>query len=122
MTMKVEQLSGADTSLLVDAYRAAAKKHGDEAADEIDAREAAYLIAAIYVELRRRGIEHQAKLLSLLWDIEPNVRLWSATHALEFATPQGEAVLEKLTSAERSVGLSAELTLEEWRAGKLQFP
>lgn len=110
--MNFAEVSASDTDELVTAYRAAAKAHGDEEADVLASHQSAHLLAAIYAELRQRGIEHQSQLLPLLSDINASVRLWSASHALEFDSPRGEAVLERLASAKGAIGLTAEITLE----------
>jgi hypothetical protein len=80
-------------------------------------------IAAIYRELRRRGPEAQNQLLSLLDHADPGVRGWVGAHALEFAPHLGEPALMALVCVQDSlVSFSAEMTLREWRAGRLEFP
>lgn len=109
---------------LVESYRAAADAHAKaiKKGDHVTANESADRIAAIYAELRQRGITHQAKLLGLLSDDSPGVRLWAASHALEFAAPLGQETLEQLRACKNHIGFSAEMTLKVWRAGALQFP
>jgi Domain of unknown function (DUF2019) len=122
--MKLEQIPSADEAQLIGAYRQAAKLHGQatERGDHEAANKSAELVAAVYAELRRRGGAAQAGLLSLLVDSEPAVRLWSASHALEFSPAAGEAALEQLCAAGRFLGFTAKTTLKEWRAGRLRFP
>ena len=124
MFMKRDQLSTADTMRLVEMYRDAAKQHGEatETGDHKTANKSADLISEVYAELRRRGADAQRTLLPLLTDPASGVRLWSASHALEFAPEQGEALLKKFASRETFLGSSAEMTLNEWRAGRLRFP
>ena len=51
-----------------------------------------------------------------------SVRLWAASHVLEFAPKLAEAELERLAMGPRGpLRLNAEMTLQEWRAGHLQF-
>lgn len=111
-------------SQLINSYREAAVRHGDAIArgDHQSANRAANRIAAIYSELRRRGLEAQRQLIPLLDAPEPRVRGWAAAHSLEFAPSEGEAVLIRLVSQSGLLGLSAEMTLKEWRAGRLRFP
>jgi Domain of unknown function (DUF2019) len=109
---------------LVELYRTAAEAHAEaiQRGDHVDANAAADRIAAIYAELKRRGIEHQSKLLALLSDTSAGVRLWSASHALEFAAPLAQETLEQLSRCRNHLGFSARMTLNMWRAGTLQFP
>jgi hypothetical protein len=122
--MKIEKVSNADTVHLVEAYRNAAKLHGEatDTGDHRAANKSAELIAAIYAELRRRGTAAQRELLPLLTDPVAGVQLWSASHALEFSPDDGESVLKQLSSRGPFLGLTAEMTLKEWRAGRLRFP
>lgn len=61
-------------------------------------------------------------LRELLGHAERGVRLWAASHALEFAPEEAQRVLDNLVLLKGSlVGFSAEMTLREWRAGRLQF-
>lgn len=109
---------------LVSAYRDAAAKHGDatEAGDHGRANEAGEQISRLYSEIRRRGLAAQEQLIDLLSDPSPGVRLWSGSHALEFRSEAGEAALLELIGAGGFLGFSAEMTLREWRAGRLRFP
>jgi hypothetical protein len=126
--MRRAEISSRSTSELVEAYASAAAFHG-RATEVSDPREtrsanrAADLIAAIYREFRARGNEACEHLLPLLSHPEPGVRGWAGAHALEFAPKLGEPVLEELARLPRSpVGFSAEITIREWKAGRLRFP
>ena len=80
-------------------------------------------IINIYRELRRRGREDQNSILPLLNDEDLNVRAMAAFHALEFAPEQGEPVLLELSKLGRGLHrLNAEICLEQWRNGTLEFP
>src|SRR3989339_816277 len=112
-----------DIDSLVTRYEDAAIRHGslktvpavNKAADEI---------AAIYRELRSRGLDVQKKLLPLLKHPDPSVRGWVAAHALEFAQKLGVVVLKDLeaNSPPGAIKATAFFTLQEWRAGRLEFP
>lgn len=72
-------------------------------------------------EISSRGASGQEGLRALLEDEENGVRVWAATHCLPFAAHEAEAVLKEVAAhAKGSVGLSAEVTLSEWKAGRLQ--
>lgn len=76
------------------------------------------LLVAMRRELRTRGLEAQQHLLALLNDPDPGTRCWAAVSVLEFAPGEGERVLAELAKLPDSlVGFSAEMTLEQWRAG-----
>lgn len=122
--MNGRQESKADVVQLVNSYREAAKLHGEatESGDHKAANKAAERIAAIYAELRRRGAAAQAELLPLLAEPALGVRLWAASHALEFSPAEGEVTLKQLSAGGALLGMSADMTLKEWRAGRLRFP
>jgi hypothetical protein len=122
--MKKSQVQKAELVELIAAYSEAARTQGaaTETGDYKTGNKASDLLAAIYSELRRRGREAQCVLLPLLSDNDPGVRLWSASHALEFSPSDGERVLEALIPVGRFIGLCAKTTLAEWRQGRLRFP
>ena len=76
------------------------------------------LLVTIRRELRMRGMDAQRQLLGLLDDPDPGTRCWAAVSVLEFAPSEGERVLAEVAKLPESlVGFSAEMTLEQWRAG-----
>lgn len=89
-------------------YRAANKAHD--------------IIVSIYATLRREGYGAQVTLLPLLKHPSAGVRAWAGAHALEFAPEQAEPVLQQLAGEPGAVGLSAEMTLQQWKEGTLRFP
>ncbi len=93
-----------------------------ETGDYKKGNKASDLLTKIYAELRHRGLESQRALLPLLKDSNPGVRLWSASHVLEFSPSDGECVLEDLIPTGKLLGLCAQTTLEEWREGRLKYP
>jgi hypothetical protein len=111
---------------LIERYRMAAVQHGKATAEgDCKAGNKAHdVIAGAYRELRARGTSSQKLLLPLLDDADCSVRIWAASHALEFAPDVGMPVLEALANA-KGIGiqrLNAEMTLREWRKGALKFP
>jgi hypothetical protein len=120
----VEDLQRLSPDQLVVTYRDAAKRHGeatlsdDPSSGNADAR----LIGAVYAELRRRDL--RSALLPLLENGDIGVRKWAAAHALDFAPDQGEPVLSEIARDDPAgiLGFGAEMTLEEWRGGRLRFP
>ncbi len=110
-----------ETAKLISEYETAATKHL-QASDPPTANRNAEVIRRIYSELRRRGLGAQRQLLAILDDPDasPGARFWVASHALEFAPEVGEPILEQL--ARGRDGFGAQMTLREWRAGRLKFP
>ena len=110
---------------LVDLYRRKAEEHA-KATDEGNhraANKAADKLIAIFRELRSRGPEAQAALLPLLEDDAAGIRLWAASHALEFAPTKGEIILEEISSGPPGfTRITASTALREWREGRLKFP
>lgn len=120
--MKIES---ATTVELVERYRQAALIHGAASHDGRLrlANRNSDAVRAIYIELRSRGPEAQRTLLALLNDREPAVRVWAATHALDFAPEDGERVLETVANEGlRFHSFTAQLVLDEWRQGNLPSP
>jgi hypothetical protein len=75
---------------------------------------------AIWAELRGRGKEAVDLFLTLLSSPKPAVRMNSAGLSLSEIPERAEPVLEQLTHEPRSLGISARMTLSEWRAGRLK--
>jgi hypothetical protein len=80
------------------------------------------MMTDIYVELKSRGLVAQRSLLPLLNHSDPEVRCNAATLILEFAPSQAEPVLKALAQLDGFVGFEAELALEGWEQGDLEFP
>jgi hypothetical protein len=117
----VADLAALSTGDLIARYADAAKRHGAATVSgSRPANEEADLIAAVYRELRRRNSEDA--LLRLLESGDDGVRCWAAAHALEFAPEHGEPVLVRLADSPGLLGFTAEMTLREWRRGRLRFP
>ena len=112
------------TSELIARYRKAALIHGTASFDGRPRHTNRHyeVVNAVYRELCSRGPEAQRTLLLLLNDPEPAIRVWAASHALEFAPDKGARVLERIVSdGVRHHKLTAEMVLDEWRKGKLSF-
>jgi len=110
---------------LLEEYTAAAIAHGvaTESGDPKKGNRASDQLVAINSELRRRGPQAHRSLLTLLADAHPAVRGWAGSQVLEFAPGEGERALEEVSrTAKGLIGLTAEWTLREWRAGRLRFP
>jgi hypothetical protein len=108
---------------VIQEYVEAASAHGQATAagDSTTANHAHDVLAAIYRRLREDGTQRQ--LLHLLNHRDPAVVAWVGAHALEFAPAESERVLTDLARRDSSIiGFTAQMTLSEWRDGKLSFP
>lgn len=109
---------------LVERYESAAIQYGAASAnsDSKATNRQHSIISDIYRELRRRGVEAQSALLPLLEHTDVAVRQWAASHTLEFAPSKGEPILELIASGVPGMDrFNAEMTLEQWRKGALNF-
>jgi hypothetical protein len=115
--------NSAEMATLLSRYRESAKLHGEatECGDHKKANQAAEQIAAAYRALRSFGADAQQQIGFLMGDPHPGVRLWSASHSLVLSNSQAQVVLAKLAEANSLIGMSADMTLKEWRAGRLRF-
>jgi hypothetical protein len=122
--MKKTKINDPVIQSFVHAYTVAAAKHGQATreSDPETGNEQAEVIEGVYHELRALGRDAQLQLLDLLDNSNPSVRLWAASHALEFAPEQGKPALEELLDYDGWIGITAEITLEEWSKGTLRFP
>jgi len=123
--MRKREAKSASLEELIDTYAKAAAEHGKatENGDYKTGNKAADTVAVIYNELRSRGLDAQRSLLNLLHDENPGIRIWAAAHALEFSPSDGVPVLETMIKSEEGIiRFDAEMTLKEWRNGKLRFP
>jgi hypothetical protein len=122
--MNLTDVSSASLEQLIDAYRHAASAHcaATVAGDHENANREHDVLAAVYRELRARGISAQMALLPLLGGLDDGVRGWAAAHSLEFAPKQAEPVLTAIAEKGGISAFNAKMTLREWRKGTLSFP
>ncbi|MFB1483776.1 DUF2019 domain-containing protein [Corallococcus sp. RDP092CA] len=122
--MKHESSKQASVSELVAAYVKAAELHWQATVKGAHKSANAQYerLSAARRELRDRGEDGRSALTELLQHSNSNVRLWAASHVLEFAPALAEAELERLAQGPAgAMRLDAEMTLSEWRAGNLKF-
>jgi hypothetical protein len=117
----MKDIEGIADEDLVEAYLNAAIRQSEAHSARVANRNAKRLLQ-IAGEIRRRGPVAQTKLLALLEHRNVNVRLWAATHSLDFASEQAEFVLRVLAKEREFIGLNAQITLELWKKGTLVFP
>jgi hypothetical protein len=121
--MTSKTLKRMSTASLTQLFAEAASSNGRalDAANPRMANKQYDIRAAVYRELRSRGIEAQKTLLDLLHHPDPYVRCLSASRILEFDPKAAEPVLQELEKSPGLVGHIAEMTLKVWRQGELRF-
>ena len=120
--MKPIDLIAAPSAEVVKTYRETALAHAKATGEGRHrvANRNYELLTALARELSSRDAVAKQALLDMLQDGELAVRVWAATHTLKMAAPQAERVLEDAASGPPSpVRLAAEMTLREWKAGRL---
>ena len=118
----MRKFAGLSDQALIQEYRDAAVRHGaaNESGKASAGNKDADLMLAIYKEFLRRGLQSQICLLPLLEDVDPSVRGWAATHALNFTAPAAMRVLEALSTESSLLSFGAEMALKEWKKDKLR--
>jgi hypothetical protein len=83
----------------------------------------AYLqVISIWEELMRRGPVGEQILINLAGHPMDEVAAWAAMFVLDIDSAQAVPVLARIASQPRgALSLYAEITLSEWRAGRLRF-
>jgi hypothetical protein len=102
-------------------YRKYAEAYG-RAVERADAKAANRMfdkINAIGPKLRAHGMQGQAVLRRLKKDRSDVIASWAATDSLPEA--EGLAVLDAIGKKAGSIAFDAEMTAEQWRAGKLKI-
>lgn len=103
---------------MVEKYRNAAE--GTSSSIPQEANESHDRMHGYYKTLRksdsgRRGIS------ALMTDPSPHVRCWAAAHSLAWQPGIARAVLDALVNADGPCAFDAEITLREFREGRLTF-
>ncbi|WP_316569154.1 hypothetical protein [Neobacillus sp. YIM B06451] len=84
------------------------------------ANRAVHYIHKNYLILKEQDRLHE--LIPLLENDSLHVRIWTARYLLNVATAQAERTLKQLENVRRpGIGLSATVTLSEWKNGNLTF-
>jgi hypothetical protein len=78
-------------------------------------------LLAIGPKLRAHGMQGQAVLRRLMKDRSDAIASWAATDSLPFAEAEGLAVLDAIGKKAGSIAFDAQMTAEQWRAGKLKI-
>jgi hypothetical protein len=68
--------------------------------------------------LESSGLDEIAKLLQ---HENESVRLWASSHLLNYPKYASFMILEKIKNSGTILGLTAEVTLDQWRNGKIPY-
>ncbi|HEY1425366.1 MAG TPA: hypothetical protein VGF50_01725 [Caulobacteraceae bacterium] len=99
----------------------AARLHGRLTNENPGANHAAYdKVVASRKELRALPDQGQFFLVACLADSDPSVVAWAAFYLLPTRTAEAVAALTRVATGQDLVAFDAEMTLEEWRAGRLK--
>ena len=115
---------GADVQSAMERYTGAAEVNSSASfAGDAARSNAAYdeMIEALH-ELDRLANGDRSPLLSLLSHRSEGVRLAAATHLLKTHTKEAVRCLKRLASGKGMVAFEAQITLSEWKAGRLDVP
>jgi hypothetical protein len=65
--------------------------------------------------------EGRAAIIALMADPSPHVKCWASAHSLHWQPKTEMRTLEELRAAKRPCSFAAELTMEEFKKGRLSF-
>lgn len=103
---------------LLDAYREGA--HGTSATDSLVANKWQQIMHNCYTKLCGTS-EGKAGIMSFMDDLNPHVRCWAAAHSLQWHVQRAKAALIKLQESGGPCSFDAEMVLEEYDNGTLNF-
>jgi hypothetical protein len=103
-------------------FRAAASAKGDFRADSAEDHALHERMAQAFRFLHGQGAEGRAAFAALLEDESPHVRSWVSAQLLSEGDARAVPVAEQLASESGLLGFTAQVTLEQFRAGRLRSP
>ncbi len=99
------------------AWAEADRRSDSKRANKIHDRE---LVPALTASVAAGEVEI-GRVSDLMDHPDPGVALWAATFALRYFPGRAERVMRRLSEdPSLSIGFSAEVTLKEWKAGRLE--
>ncbi len=103
-------------------FRAAALAKGDFRSDSAEDHVLHERMAQAFRFLYGQGAEGRSAFAALLDDASPHVRSWVSAQLFSEGDARAVPVAEQLASESGLVGFCAQITLEEFRAGRLRSP
>lgn len=107
---------------LLKQYISGAEEHGQgtESGDHKKANLAYSHINDAYKKLKEKNPK-LTDLIPLLSHSNSSVRSWAASHLLSINSEAALPVLEKISQEKGLTAFSAEMTIKQWKEGKLEF-
>ena len=105
-------------------YADAARKHGQAttAGDSVATNRAYRELSIAWKKIAQSKSNWHPAFFNLLENENAWVRLWAASHAIHIDAGRSLPVLEALVAEPGFLGFDAQMTLEQWRKGKLGGP
>ncbi|MBT3200824.1 MAG: hypothetical protein HN350_13015 [Phycisphaerales bacterium] len=108
---------------LIEEYVVAAEEYGRciQDGNPKGADKCVDVIEGAFVDIKAIGKEGFDELSSLLELDDESVRLWASSHLLNYPEYNSLSVLEKIKNSTTILALTAEVTLDQWRNGKVNY-
>ena len=103
-------------------FRSAASAKGDFHVDTTEDHTLHERMTAAFAFLASLGPEGRAAFVALLEDDSPHVRSWVSAQLLSEGEASAVPVVEQLALEPGLLGFRAQITLREFRAGRLRSP
>ena len=106
----------------IQSFRDAAIEKGEGSEDPSRDHDLHQAMSDAFHQLYAQGQRGREAFLALLSDESPLVRSWVAAQLLSEGCENAKSVLEELEKQEGMLGFDAEMTLQEYRKGRLGSP
>jgi hypothetical protein len=103
-------------------FRTAASAKGDFRANSAEDHALHEQMTRAFHFLHAEGAEGRTAFAALLEDESPHVRSWVSAQLLSEGDARAVPVAEQLASESGLLGFTAQVTLEQFRAGRLRSP
>jgi hypothetical protein len=113
-----------DVRDLLARYVEAASLHGEATleGDSQTANKQFDILYNVFMDIKSLGKQGRDGLLTLFEHPNPSVRCWAATHSLIYKERLAKRVLKKIQNSEANIiGFNAEMVLQEWQRGNLNY-
>lgn len=102
-------------------YSDAARSYGECILEGQDSDQYFDAVEKAFVELKAYGKDGLDRIADLLRAEDEGVRLWASAHLLNYPEYHSLPVLEEVSKSQTMLALTAMLTIEQWRNGKIKY-